>query len=257
LGPKSSTANQSAITRLATAIFFSQRPGLRLTSHSYSPSVLDKVVRSSARQTSFDEAAEALADLAEVTISGRHVGRIAAELGQQFEAERDHQVEQFLAHQLKSEVETRPALAVVGVDRGQLQIRDEGDGPGAHNGSWREDKITVLATVAVATSELDREPDLPACFRDQNYVENLVCGIGGQSAISPSDPQLECPTVTLPMATDKEDSPRKPPELLVRTYVASTRSSDEFGPMVAAEAQRRNFNSAVHRVFLPRNCLER
>jgi hypothetical protein len=52
------------------------------------------------------------------------------------------------------------------------------------------------------------------------------------------------------MATDKEDSPRKQPELLVRTYVASTRSSDEFGPMVAAEAQRRNFNGAVHKTFL-------
>jgi hypothetical protein len=249
-GPKSSTANRSATARLAAAIFFPQRPGLRLTSHGYSPSVLDKVVRSSARQASFDEAAEALADLAEVTISGRHVGRIAAELGQQFEAERDHQVQQFLAHQLKSEVETRPALAVVGVDGGRLQIREEGDGPGAHNGSWREDKIAVLATAVVATSESDPEPDLPACFRDQSYVEKLVRGIGGQSAMSPSDPQLECPTVTLPMVTDKEDSPKKPPELLVRTYVASTRSSDEFGPMVAAEAQRRNFNSAVHRVFL-------
>jgi hypothetical protein len=242
--------NRSATARLAAGIFFPQRPGLRLTPHGYSPSVLDKVVRSSARQASFDEAAEALADLAEVTISGRHVGRIAAELGQEFEAQRDHQVQQLLAHRLKPEVETRPALVVVGVDGGRLQIRDEGDGPGAHNGSWREDKIAVLATAAVFSSESDPEPDLPACFRDRNYVEKLVRGIGGQSAMSPPNPQLESPTGTLPMATDKEDSPRKQPELLVRTYVASTRSSDEFGPMVAAEAQRRNFNGAVHKTFL-------
>ena len=99
--------------------------------------------------------------------------------------------QQFLAHQLKPEVETRPALAVVGVDGGRLQIRDEGDGPGAHNGSWREDKVAVLATAAVTTSESDPEPDLPVCFRDRNYVEKLVRGIGGQSAMSPSDPQLE------------------------------------------------------------------
>jgi hypothetical protein len=66
-------------------------------------------------------------------------------------------------------------------------------------------KIAVLATAAVITSESDPEPDLPACFRDRNYVEKLVRGLGGQSAMSPPDPQLESRPVTLPMATDKED----------------------------------------------------
>ena len=137
--------------------------------------------------------------------------------------------QQFQAHQLKPEVETRPALAVVGVDGGRLQIRDEGDGPGAHDASWREDKIAVLATAAVTTSESDPEPDLPACFRDRNYVEKLVRGIGGQSAMSPSDPQLESRAVTLPTATDKEDRPRKRPELLVRTYVATRAPAMNLG----------------------------
>ncbi|MHC5537065.1 LysR family transcriptional regulator, partial [Singulisphaera rosea] len=43
---------------------------------------------------------------------------------------------------------------------------------------------------------------------------------------------------------------RKRPELLVRTYVASMSPSDEFGPMVAAEARRRNFDNASGRVFI-------
>ena len=59
---------------------------MRLTAHDYSPSVLGKIVRSAAREPSFREAAEAMADLAEVTISGRQLGRIAQEVGQQLQA---------------------------------------------------------------------------------------------------------------------------------------------------------------------------
>ena len=36
----------------------------------------------------------------------------------------------------------------------------------------------------------------------------------------------------------------------MRTYVASTRSSDEFGPMVAAEARATQLQQAAHKVFL-------
>src|SRR5262249_57993736 len=78
---KSNTASPSVTARLAAGIFFPQRPGLRLTAHNYSPSVLGKIARARAREPSFDEAAEALADLAEVTVSGRHVTRMAAEAG--------------------------------------------------------------------------------------------------------------------------------------------------------------------------------
>ena len=48
----------------------------------------------------------------------------------------------------------------------------------------------------------------------------------------------------------KQADSRKTPELLVRTYVASTCSSDQFGPMVAAEAHWRNFMNAVHQAFV-------
>jgi hypothetical protein len=44
--------------------------------------------------------------------------------------------------------------------------------------------------------------------------------------------------------------PRRGPELAVRTYVATTASSEQFGPMVAAEARRRNFPAAAARAFL-------
>jgi hypothetical protein len=238
---------------------------LRLTPHSYSPSVLGKIVRSGAREPSFEEAAKALDDLAELTISSRQAGRIAQEVGQRLQAQRDQHLVQFQARELRPRVETRPALAVVEVDGGRLRIRQEGDGPGAHDASWREDKIAMLATAAITVSDADPEPELPACFRDRAYVEKLVREISGVSSMSPSDPPDERPADAPPTATDPSDErpadasptatpspkPSRPrPELLVRTYVASTCSSDAFGPMVAAEAERRNFGNAGRRAFV-------
>jgi len=247
---KSNTSNRIADARLAAGIFFPQRPSLRLTSHGHSPSISDKIIRAGARESSFQDAAQALEELADVTISCRQLSRIAHEVGQQLRVERDQRVTEFQAGRLKAEVETRPALALVGVDGGRLQMRSEGDGPGAHDGSWREDKISVLATAAIASFDSDPEPELPDCFRNREYVEKLVRGIGGQSAMSPPDPQAESPEDSPHTTTNQKDSPRKRPELLVRTYVASTCSSEQFGPMVAAEAQRRNFMSAAFRAFL-------
>jgi hypothetical protein len=244
------TQNPSVTARLVAGIFFPQRPGLRLTPHNYSPSVLGKIVRSCVREPSFEGATEALDDLAELTISSRQASRIAHEVGQELQAQRDDNVEQFQAGELKPRVATRPALAVVGVDGGRLQIRGQGDGPGSHDPSWREDKIALLATAAINVSDSDPEPDLPDCFRNQKFVEKLLRGIGNQGPMSQADAQADSPADSTATASEEPDDTRKRPELLVRTYVASTCTSEEFGPMAAAAAQTRNFVNAVHKAFL-------
>src|SRR5258708_12195821 len=96
---KSPTPNPRVTARRVAGIFFPQRPALRLTPHSYSPSVLGKIVRSGAREPSFEEAAKALDDLAELTISSRQAGRIAHAVGQRLQAHRAHPLEQFQAPQ--------------------------------------------------------------------------------------------------------------------------------------------------------------
>jgi hypothetical protein len=126
----------------------------------------------------------------------------------------------------------------------------KGDGLGAHGASWREDKIAMLATAAITASAADPEPELPACCRDREYVEGRAREISGVGPMSPSDPSEGRPAAAAPTATDPPKQSRQGPELLVRTYVASTCSSDEFGPMVAAEAQRRNLPNAAHRASL-------
>jgi hypothetical protein len=218
--------------------------------------VLRKFVRSAAREPSFREAAEAVAELAEVTVSARQLDRIARELGEQFRAERDQQVGRFQAGKLKPRVETRPALAVVEVDGGRLQIRGRGEGPGAHDPAWREDKIAILATMAPVVSETDPEPELPACFRDRAYVEKVIGAIGGTGpmgppAPKPGEPAPPPPPLPPPLpAPAAPAEPRTVPELSVRTYVATTAAIDRFGPMVAAEARRRNFAKAAAKAFL-------
>ena len=211
--------------------------------------MLGKVVRSAAREPSFREAAEAVADLAEVTISGRQIGRIAEEVGQQLQADRDDHVSRFEAGALEPRVTTRPALAVVEVDGGRLQIRGKGEGPGAHEASWREDKIAILATMANVASDCDPDPELPACFRDRGFVEEVIGSIGGTGPIG-LGPEAEG-ALELPIpAVEGPAEPRRVPELSVRTYVATTSPCERFGPMVAAEARRRNFSDAAARAFL-------
>lgn len=230
----SNTANPSVTARLAAGIFFPRRPGLRLNSHNCSPSVLGKILRSAARDPSFQEAAAALDELADLTISSRQLTRIAHEVGQELKTNRDQRVHDFQNQQLMPTVATRPALAVVQVDGGRLQVRGEGAGPGTHDAAWHEDKIAVLATAAITVSNTDPEPDWPACFRDRKFVEGLARGIRGQGPLSGPDPPADSPADSAPTACETRRETRKRPELLVRTDVASTCFRDRFGPMVAA-----------------------
>lgn len=183
--------------------------------------------------------------MAEVTISGRQVTRIATEIGHELEAERDQQTQRFEDRRLTPATAMRPALAVVEADGGRLRVRGEGVGPGAHDAAWRENKIALLSTAARNHFETDPEPELPACFRDRAYVEKLARDIGGVGPLGVDDAPPR------PAAADStHPPPNAAPELLTRTYVATMRDSEAFGAMVAAEAHRRNFHAADRGAFV-------
>ena len=103
--------------------FFPLRRSLRLDSHNCSPAILGKISREAARSTSFQAAAESLSDLAEVDISGRQVGRIAHELGEQLRQERDQQVDDFQGRRLLPQNKRRPQAG------GRLHRRGSVPGP--------------------------------------------------------------------------------------------------------------------------------
>lgn len=227
---------------------------MRLDSHNFSPAVLAKIVRSAARNTSFAAAEESLADEAEVKISARQVGRIAHEIGEQLKQERDQKVEAFLNKRLSPETQNAAALVVVAVDGGRMNTRSEGSGrgPGAHAPGWREDKVANLLTMIHKTHAEDPHPQLPRCFTKKKDVVELVKGVAGQGALADvveSVGEAE-PELTVFEPEEDKPTPRWQPEPLVSTCQATLESSDEFGPMVASEAHRRNFSAARNRVFL-------
>ena len=249
---------------------------MRLTSHKVSPSLLGKVVRAAARQTSFQEAADSVADLAEFPISARQLGRIAHEIGEELKTRRDQRVQQLQTQSLCPDSLTCPNVAVVQVDGGRLRLRqsdsdsDSGakQGPGAHGASWREDKCAMLATAFSKTSACDPDPDLPASFRHRETVETLVRDLVKQAAAEDEDREevneevseveaLECvetkdssASLTEMAAPENSKKVGHVPQLLVRTYMASICGSEPFGPMVAAEAERRNLSKAPRRAFV-------
>jgi hypothetical protein len=251
---RSNTRNRSVIARLAAGIFFPLRPSLRLDSHSFSPAITGTIVRAAVRNTSFATAAESLNDEAEITISGRQVERIADEVGEQLRQEQERRTAVFREQRATPEVPVVPRLAAVFVDGGRLQTRTEepGQGAGVHAPAWREDKVANLVTMHTEVHEQDPHPELPKCFTQKREVVELVQGIAGQGALAdvtdPGEETQPALTVFEPMSDEKE--PCWPPEPLVRTCQATLESSAAFGPMVAAEAQRRNFFAAQARAFL-------
>jgi hypothetical protein len=93
---------------------------------------------------------------------------------------------------------------------------------------------------------------LPGCFRDRAFVEKVIGAIGGTGSMGAPGPPAEAETpVTGPApVAERSAGPRPVPELVVRTYVATTAPVERFGPMVAAEARARNFPAAAARAFL-------
>lgn len=235
-------------------MFFPLRCRLRLDSHGFSPALTRKICREAARATSFDAAAESASDWAEVDLSGRQLGRIALEVGDELLAARDQRVDDFQSHRLLPETDVAPKLAVVSLDGGRYQTRAEDRGRGIHDPAWREDKVADLVTMSTQSHVDDPHPELPRCFTKKKEVVELVQGITSQGALADViDPSAEEPIplgVFEPASDPVPTESSWPPEPLVRTCCATTRDCEAFGPMVAAEAQRRNLFAATLRAVL-------
>lgn len=186
-------------------------------------------------------AARTLRLLADVSISGRHVGRLTEVIGAELVAARDERAEDHRTRQLRVQVENVPSVVAVEVDGGRYQRRAEGRGCGARDPQWREDKVACLVTLESKTSDADPQPEPPGCFLDRKHVGNLT----------------QCPVAKEPEIAGVEPSPVSPPERIdwqpkrsVRTCVATAHNSEAFGRLVGAEAKARNFEAAGRRAFV-------
>jgi hypothetical protein len=255
-------ANRSAIARLVAEIFFPQRPALGLDQRRYSPAVVDKIVSANAEQKSGAKAQKMLKKLAEISVSIPQIMELSGVVGEELN---EHLAQQAAAHAeqtLQPQYAETPGTVAVGIDGGRIMTRAEG-GRGVHEQAWKETKNACLMTMGSCPSEHDPHAELPACFRDRRHVEQLVRQMHSTASRLPEksgdSPAISGETEGV-SASPGESSPRTAiarragekwrPERLVRTCVSSMVSSDEFGPLVAGEAQRRGFYQAPRRAFL-------
>lgn len=183
-------------------------------------------------------ASKALRLLADVSIGGRHVGRLTEAIGAGLVVERDRQAEAHRTRKLAALVPNPPSVVAVEVDGGRYQRRAEGLGCGARDPRRREDKVACLVALSSGTHGADPQPEPPACFLDRKRVADMTqCPRGEHPELAHEGmPSVKGPE---PDAADWQ------PKRLARTCVATTQDGEVFGRLVGAEAKARNFESAT------------
>jgi hypothetical protein len=229
---------------------------LKLDGHGYSPTILHRIVHMAGVVSSFDVAEEALKVVGEITISDRHINNLVAEVGQQLQQDRDERTTRYVDQPLPREA-TRVAstidLAAVFLDGGRMRTRAENLGPGVHQPHWRETKNAGLHRMQSESFAEDPQPDLPDCFRNEAYVEKLVKGLKNLKKEGREEDEASVEKVsegTEDKRVPAEEKPSWQPETLFRTTVSSLAASDDFGPMMAAEADARGFYTAKKKAFV-------
>jgi hypothetical protein len=189
-----------------------------------------------------------------LSISPRHVQHLTQEVGVDLALHRDAQAVQRRRRQLPPRVAQTPQAVVVEIDGGRLRTRACGQGRGVHQAENKEDKIACLATLESVEYANDPKPEPPPTFLQPRRVQRLVQQMAGQAGESPDESAAE-------QAATQEGVEDEPPggsvgddawapKCRLRTCVASMAESRSFGPMVAGEAQARDFYAASRRAFV-------
>jgi hypothetical protein len=198
---------------------------------------------------SFSDAAFALG-LAGLAISPRHIQHLTAVIGGELAAARDAQAVAHRRRQLAPPADTPTADVVVTaeVDGAKLRTRAPGCGSGVHQAQYKEAKVACLISLPSPTHAQDPQPEPPAAFQEPRRVQRLVQQMKGPSGEQPAEPAE--PAAESAAGRAPRRRPETPPPGRVRTCLASLSDSRSFGPLMAAEAQRRGFYQAARRAFV-------
>jgi hypothetical protein len=223
---------------------------LKIDQREYSPAMIDRIAFAGASLESAAKGARALRKLAGLAISGMEVLRITQQIGGELLEQRERDAARHQRRELNAANETPVELACVEVDGGRLRTRSAGKGRGVHEHGWKETKVAALWRMEGATFAEDPHPEPPRCFLDQKHVPRMVREIKRQR--SEQHARVEVPEEPFPPTPPTDHDPDRawPPKRVFRTCVATLKDVYAFGPMVAAEAQRRGFYGAARQVFL-------
>ena len=256
-----------------------------------SPALQQKIVYAGANSVSFAKGSADLAELAELAVDPKQVERVTKRIGAERCAGRDAEVERYTALPLTERKDkpagvVAPAVAVVGVDGGRLQIRSAAAAspkaagltsaaapsvasPSAeaaealppddkHKGThWREDKIGVLLTMTSEEQASDPCPQVPSAFVDPTRIVKLARELKTKKSASVDAAQHESVQETDTPEEGEQvlrEQGRKvewqPPEVKDKHLTATRQRWPAFGPMVAQQAWQLGFFQAERRAFV-------
>jgi hypothetical protein len=225
---------------------------LGLDARELTPGLVGRVVTMAAETRSYHRAELVLTQLGHA-VSDNTVQRVTLDVGRELAERRDAAATS--AESLANRPEKPPTLAVVECDGGRFRMREPGHGRGVHlsGEGWRETKIACLISATRRTFENDPQPEPPDCFLDPKHVakiaESEALSIAAPVSAMTAERQEDADDAPKTEATlDKQSDWR--PKRLVRTVVASVKSSRDFGRQMAREAKRRRFPEAAGKVFL-------
>jgi hypothetical protein len=245
----------------------------------FSPTLQRKITRAGTQNPSFAAGSSDLLDYLDLQVDVKQVERVTERIGAARCAERDAAVAQYLALPLvqrkdKPKGVTAPAVAVVSVDGGRLQIRDRtatAATPAAgetnaealppddkHRGThWREGKYGLVMTMTSTERTCDPCPDVPASFLDPTRIAQLTRELKTKksAAAEPGTPEVAAAADEPEQgeAALREPEPAKtwkPPEVVEKHLTATRRPWAEFGPMVATAAWQLGFFKAPRQAFV-------
>jgi hypothetical protein len=242
----------------AARLFFPHSQALGIApDDTVSPRVLRKMVYAGSHASSFRQASEDLQEEAELEISEQRIMRATKRIGRERVQQREAEVcewEQLpLPEQVRSPKADVPAVAVVEMDGGRVQIRDERFGkppeeqPNEPEGwrkgrFWRETKVGCLINVASAVSAEDPCPEIPRVFVDPRRMRQIAREIKGISVEEPDGTSSRS-------EAESVDRPGRP-TVLVRSVVATRENIESFGKQLSAAAWRRGFAAAPRKAFV-------
>jgi hypothetical protein len=248
----------------------------------FSPALQAKITFAGSNHTSYAQAEQDLRVLAEIDVSDKQTRRVCQGIGRTRVAERDAAVAAYQAKPLTERKGappgvTVPAVAVVGVDGGRLQILEraahgqaiapavpeviqddvavpEPAPPPKKPLHWREDKIGLLLTMTSVCYAVDPCPEIPASFVNPQWIAELAKELKGRAPPRGADPPAPAAAPAAAAASGPDPAAAaaewQPPEVDGKHLVATRRPWEAFGPLVAERAWSLGFFAAPRRAFV-------
>lgn len=199
-----------------------------------------------AETRSFRRASIVMRDVLGHTVSTNTIERIGLEVGNELEAAQEGDWKNILTGEV-----IVPEMAIMAYDGGRIRTRQIDCGPGVHlsGKGWNETKNAILVSATSTVSEVDPEPNPPACFLNPKHVAKLTESAEIKENAGPDD-SLPDPPSQRSKRKAKKPRPKHRPKRLLRTVLSSMQNSHDFGEQMAREARRRRFFEAPRKAFL-------